>query len=889
MKHWIAATLLIATLFAGRASAEAEAEAPAAAPQSETPAETDAWAGYLDFAFVYSSAEPEALASRLREYGRETHMSLQDYITRRLQAGAAEGDDADEVVARRLAIAHLLQYLATGEPNQLEASVTAVRKLEGRLGRHENRYWYYYILAHRALEKGHRFDFVGDVLSLWLGVGVPLESPYETLETLSLTEAPNSGFAAALPYIYENIARLILIRSQQMGLDRDIDPLGAIVRLLADGRVGGHPDVIPLAASSKEYLTRIIERLNGPESDAGSLTFTLALFEASKLHDQARSLLASEGLSPKTIEAIRLASGAYQTALDRADTVQGECAVYRRVLRQLGEVYAAKQRLGVDPELEIPFTIEGAIEVYAKLALVDEDGWADLGYRNTGRESWIEAMRGLWEEIQETILNASAFYLARSQESPATGDEDARHAARLYERYLSFFERFATSERRGGVPDSAYFAAHEAAKGAGDAYLVYASLPTPDEIELATRRYRSALTIFPFDRRLWPALTAGARAPGARTGVHGAGAARRRLGDALALGRQLDREGRARGGNDRGAPARPLGQPGDHVPRVRRGRGDRAARRERARAARRARDVSDRLAELEHERGGQARPANRRGSRRPGRAGRRRAPRRARLARLRGAQPADPGDERAAREARQADRARARARCRCSGPRSRPATWEASCARSGAIRSMRCCGACITRSARSRAGSWRWREPIENTGRTARDRASAAALFACAGHTEFQDVLLLEPTAAEQSTPLGGAALAQRRQDMQRAHRDMLHFHTTLESLQERKDRNGLVLFSQFLDAYMGLHLDPLLASEWQSRHPELMALDANLRLVKAEVLIQMRSPQRVQQVIEELQERYAGREDMLVEFPIGKQGTLRDGIRKLGERKWRG
>jgi hypothetical protein len=167
--------------------------------------------------------------------------------------------------------------------------------------------------------------------------------------------------------------------------------------------------------------------------------------------------------------------------------------------------------------------------------------------------------------------------------------------------------------------------------------------------------------------------------------------------------------------------------------------------------------------------------------------------------------------------------------------------------------------------------------------------AACSALFACAGQTEFQDVLALEPTAAEQSTPLGGPALALRKQEMQRAHRDMLHFHTTLESLQQRKDRNGLVLFSQFLDAYMGMHLDPLLQSEWQSRHPELMALDANLRLAKAEVLIEMHSPGRVQEVIEELQKRFAGREDMLVEFPIGKQGTLRDGIKKLSERKWRG
>jgi hypothetical protein len=167
--------------------------------------------------------------------------------------------------------------------------------------------------------------------------------------------------------------------------------------------------------------------------------------------------------------------------------------------------------------------------------------------------------------------------------------------------------------------------------------------------------------------------------------------------------------------------------------------------------------------------------------------------------------------------------------------------------------------------------------------------AACGVLFACAGQTEFQDVLVLEPTAAEQSAPLGGPALALRKQEMKRAHRDMLHFHTTLESLQQRKDRNGLMLFTQFLDAYMGMHLDPLLQNEWQSRHPEVMALDANLRLAKAEVLIQMRSPQRVQNEIEQLKKRYAGREDMMVEFPIGKQGTLRDGLKRLADRKWRG
>ena len=49
----------------------------------------------------------------------------------------------------------------------------------------------------------------------------------------------------------------------------------------------------------------------------------MALFEATKYHDRARSLLASEGLSPETLKALRVSSGAYENALRRADTMQG--------------------------------------------------------------------------------------------------------------------------------------------------------------------------------------------------------------------------------------------------------------------------------------------------------------------------------------------------------------------------------------------------------------------------------------------------------------------------------------------------------------------------------------------------------------------------------------
>jgi hypothetical protein len=473
--------------------------------------DTSRWNDYLDFAYVYVSADANALKERLAQYGLDSGMTLAEYIAVETVYEPEEDAPVDEDRTRRLAIAHLLQYLAVREPQALAHGVELVSEFEGQAGRHENLYWYHYVMAHRSLEKGSATEFSRHMLGIWLDVVVPLESPYETLQALSLSQSVNSGFVSALPYVFENSARMILLRSQEMGLHRDLDPLAAIVRMLAQGRVGAHPDVIPTEASSKDYLNRIISRLDGPESDGGSLTFTLVLFEAGKYHDQARGLLASEGLSDDTIKAIGVASGAYQTAFGLADTLQGHAAVQTRVLRQLGEVWAAKQRLGVDPYVEMPFTIEGAIAVYRDLHSAgmkeDGDGWQKEGFKRTGYESYVLAMQELWEEIQEASLNAADYYLTRSMSEPMQADTHVRNAARTYTRYLSFFEEFATEEGVEYVPDSAYFAAYEASKGYGDAFLVYSSKSaSASEIQYAVERYLQALRIFPFDRKVWPAL-----------------------------------------------------------------------------------------------------------------------------------------------------------------------------------------------------------------------------------------------------------------------------------------------------------------------------------------------------------------------------------------------
>lgn len=137
--------------------------------------------------------------------------------------------------------------------------------------------------------------------------------------------------------------------------------------------------------------------------------------------------------------------------------------------------------------------------------------------------------------------------------------------------------------------------------------------------------------------------------------------------------------------------------------------------------------------------------------------------------------------------------------------------------------------------------------------------------------------------------PLGGAALEQRKHELDRAYRDLVHIHRTMQSLIDRKDGRALSELDRFVDRYMGIHLEPLLRAEWQSSHPELMARDAGLRFVNAEVLIQMRYPRRVQEIRDEIERRFLGHHDLLIEYPIGEQGTIGDALQILADRKWKG
>jgi hypothetical protein len=462
---------------------------------------------YLDHAYVYSAADVEDLRALVTRAENAVGTRLAEYHAETFAARAGRGPVESELEIRRKAIAELILYRTGDLPNGLEQAAATIETLADRLDRHENRYWFHTIHAHQALAAGDASAFVDEILALWLSVITPLEVPFETYRTLALTENGNAGFVRTLPHLYESVARLVLIHSQSEALDGDIDPLAAIVRVLADERVGADPETVPVESSSKDFLDHLVARLDGPESDGGSLSYTLALVSAERAHQLARVRLAEQGFSDAALAALRDSVAAYQRAMRSANTLQGQVAIYSRALRQQSEVFATGERTKSRIDLDIPFSIDRGIELYEALHAGRAGGWERLGYLDQGRDAYVAAMQGLWAEIQDATFNAARYYMSVENAAGRIDDEAIVHAINHYSRYLHAFDRFSGDASGEALPDAAYFGAYQAARGIGDGVLFFsAGDASPDQIEEAIRKYRMALAYFPFDRALWGTL-----------------------------------------------------------------------------------------------------------------------------------------------------------------------------------------------------------------------------------------------------------------------------------------------------------------------------------------------------------------------------------------------
>ncbi|MFI5321324.1 MAG: hypothetical protein ACHQ6V_17250 [Myxococcota bacterium] len=163
-----------------------------------------------------------------------------------------------------------------------------------------------------------------------------------------------------------------------------------------------------------------------------------------------------------------------------------------------------------------------------------------------------------------------------------------------------------------------------------------------------------------------------------------------------------------------------------------------------------------------------------------------------------------------------------------------------------------------------------------------------ALLGALAGCASYEPVPLEDMETTRVAKPLGGETLAEKSRTMQRTHADIVRNLRTLDSMLMRGDDSGIQLLKTSFYAYMDEHVEPLLAKDWTSHHPELAGLDAGIRFVAIEMLSKLESPHRAEALIDDVKLRFRNRGDLMVEYPVGRRTKLDKALELVEEEYWR-
>ncbi|MBI4698533.1 MAG: hypothetical protein HY758_06370, partial [Nitrospirae bacterium] len=185
------------------------------------------WDIYLDHAYeltywdnrelqAWVTARDNEFGESLSQFSDTWHQKIKDTADR---TGPSFSDNSrfpyPEQVYKRLAVADFLLYLTSHENRRLEQAIQIMDLLKNKFEKPEIAFWFYFIRAYEAIsfnnfeiEKASE-QFTKNMFRIWLDVVLPLE---EANDILNIPNIPVSirDFSFSLPYLYENIADIIL-------------------------------------------------------------------------------------------------------------------------------------------------------------------------------------------------------------------------------------------------------------------------------------------------------------------------------------------------------------------------------------------------------------------------------------------------------------------------------------------------------------------------------------------------------------------------------------------------------------------------------------------------------------------------------------------------------
>ena len=152
----------------------------------------------------------------------------------------------------------------------------------------------------------------------------------------------------------------------------------------------------------------------------------------------------------------------------------------------------------------------------------------------------------------------------------------------------------------------------------------------------------------------------------------------------------------------------------------------------------------------------------------------------------------------------------------------------------------------------------------------------------CATNHDPFETFERTPVAIEGESFLDGETLAQRIHKMRRANSDLRFFHASLDSLRRHERADEVAQLAAFLTRLMDGPVAEVLSDRREGWSPQLTQLDANLLFAQAHIAVDLRDEQRVAALLDEIENRFDGMEQLVVQYPIGNENSLEDASRHL-------
>jgi hypothetical protein len=442
---------------------------PCTAMASESPASQ--WNNLLEVAYRFSWYPKRDLQRLLREKGVEYHQTLEEYRDvlqgdlgiRSGEGGRFDaGSPASGMAWKKyyyLSLAEFTLYLVSDNPLNLDNAQASMAILSGKAGQADVAFWQYLFAAYRELEKGDRSTFIGAVFDLWQNVVLKLE-----VDDLRMEDPlAKAGFVKSLPYLYENLAHLIIRRAIVGKNMPGLSPLGVII-LSIEKRLSvenGYGTVVEAT----------VERMRGLNSDNYNLNFAVAFLEATANRHDFEEEKDPANLIPRYNQAEKF----YLLAFDWADSSKARAAVLTQHMGFLN--YVTRRLLDPDDVLaQEPFfaKVPAAADRYLdqSMALYDTlarpeirfGGFDAEGFRLAG--NYRAAMHKLWDSSAKLAIMLGSYYKAQPRGKTLAALFPAESPLM---KCCLFFRKHARRDI-DIVPDNAYFLTAYAAGELADLY-----------------------------------------------------------------------------------------------------------------------------------------------------------------------------------------------------------------------------------------------------------------------------------------------------------------------------------------------------------------------------------------------------------------------------------